>query len=199
MGKLKRYFLLLISLLVVSGIIVGCSSDDASTDTNEVADDSNNETEEVATENSSGGGDDPESLGIELRNHDYDETEEEIDRFIDYEDGYYAKDGENLTLPEEFPSDFPIAEGMTVEVVTVKDSLLEVWFNDHGNYTFEQLTALYDYYIESDAFDEGGFSEDSSLAAGLDAYIGMRDGHEYVIGVDNNYDHVIVTLSIYYD
>lgn len=66
-----------------------------------------------------------------------------------------------------------------------------------GNYTFEQLTALYDDYIESDAFDEGGFSEDSSFPAGLDAYIGLRDGNEYVIGVENNYDHVTVTLSIY--
>lgn len=132
MTNLKRYFLLLFGLLFASIMVVGCSSNNVSPDTNEVDDDTNNETEEVASESSSKDENDPKSLGIELRSHDYDEAEEEIDRFIEYEDGYYAKDGENLTLPDEFPSDFPIAEGMTVEVVTVKDSLLEVWFNDQG-------------------------------------------------------------------
>src|SRR5699024_5116928 len=122
-----------------------------------------NETEEVAAETSSEGGGDAESLGIELRSHDYDEAEEEIDDFIDFEDGYYSKDGVNLTLPEEFPSDFPIARGMTVEIVSVRESSLTVFLNDHGNYTFEQLSDLYNHYVESDVFDEGGFLENSSF------------------------------------
>jgi len=196
---MKRHFLLLVSLFVVSGIIAGCSSNNASSDPIDVSENVNNETEEVTSEDSVGNGADPESLGVELRSHDYDEAEEEIDRFVEYEDEYYIKDGENLTLPDEFPSDFPIADGMTVEEVAVRESLLEVLFNDHGNYTFEQMTEFYDHYIQSDAFDEGGFSEESSLPVGLDVYIGKRDGNEYVIGVNNEYDYTTVSLSIYFE
>lgn len=178
--NLKRYFLLWISLLFASVIVIGCSSNDAKTEANEVVDEKNNDTKESASESSSGDDKDPKSLGIELRNHDYDEAEEEIDSFRDYGDGYYAKDGENLTLPEEFPSDFPIAKGMTVEEVAVKESSISVLFNDHGNYTFEQLSELYDSYIHTAEFDHGRFAEESSLHTHL-VYIGERDGSEYVI------------------
>lgn len=200
---MKRYFLLIVSLLFVGAIVVGCSSNDASTEINEAVDEAvdeaNDEAVETTSEDSSWDGSDPESLGIKLRSHDYDEAEEEIDRFDDHGDGYYFKDGENLTLPEEFPSDFPIAEGMTVVEVSVKESVIDVLLDDGGNYTFEQLTKLYNHYIHTAGYDDAEFAEDSSLTSGLDVYIGMKEGSEYVIGVDDKFDYNVVTLSIYRD
>lgn len=197
MRKLKRYFLLLVSLLFVSAIVIGCSSNDANTDANEVVDDTNSETEEVASEGSSGGGDNPESIGIELRSHDYDEAEEDVDDFTDWEDGHYAKHGKNLTLPDGFPSDFPVAEGMTVDSVIVRKTLIEVWFNDGGNYTIEQMYGLYDHYIHSAGFDEVEVKDHTSLMTGLYGYNGERDGLEYYIGVHPESDHNVVTLSLH--
>lgn len=195
---MKRYFLLIVSLLFAGVIVVGCSSNDTSTETNETVEEANNEAVEGTSEDSNWEGDDPESLGITLRSDDYDEAEEEIDRFIEREDGYY-KDGENLTLPEEFPNDFPIAEGMTVVEVSVKESVIDVVLEDSGNYTFEQLTKLYNHYIHTAGYDDAGYSEDSSLAVGLDVYIGYKEGSEYVIGVAENLDYNTIGLSIYRD
>lgn len=194
---MKRYFLLLVSLLFVSALVVGCSSNDASSDTNASTDDTNSETEESASEDSSGGGDDLESLGIELRSHDYDEAEEDVDDFTDWEDGNYAKHGENLTLPEEFPDDFPVAEGMSVDSVIVNESSLEVWFNDGGKYTIEQMYGLYDHYIHSTGFDEAEVKDYNTYMKGLYSYNGVRDGLEYYIGVHPESNYNVVTLALY--
>src|SRR5690625_1118896 len=147
-NNLRRYILLFISLIIVGVIVVGCSSDDADSAVNEANEetDASDEPNEDAAQTSG----DIESLGVELRDHDFDEAEEEIDQLIDHGDGYYSKDGENLTLPEEFPSDFPIPEGMTVEFAIVKEDLLEVGLIGGKDYTSEQMKELYNNYIETD-------------------------------------------------
>lgn len=192
---MRRYILLFISLIIVGVIVVGCSSDDADSAVNEANEetDASDEPNEDAAQTSG----DIESLGIELRDHDFDEAEEEIDQFIDHGDGYYSKDGENLTLPEEFPSYFPIPEGMTVEFAIVKEDFLEVGLIGGKDYTSEQMKELYNNYIETDVFDDGGWSEESSLPNVVDVYIGFRDGDEHVIGVSSEGQLNVVSLSIY--
>lgn len=88
---------------------------------------------------------------------------------------------------------------MTVVEVSVKESNIEVLFEDGGNYTFEQLTKLYNHYIHTAGYDDAGYSEDSSLPVGLDVYIGFKEGSEYVIGVEDNFDYNTIGLSIYRD
>lgn len=189
--KLKRYLLLLLSLFLISGLIVGCSSGDT---------DASSSSEETS-ETSEGNDLDAKSLGIELRSHDFDEAEEVIDDSSE-EENYYLKSGTNLTLPDEFPSDFPIPEGMSVDSVLVKQTesgtvQLELWFNDGGNYTIDQLYALYEHYTQNSGFEDSAVNDLGSYLPGLMSYEGIRDNLEYVIGVNPEKEYNVVTLSTY--
>jgi len=199
---LKRFLVLLFSLLLLTGFVLGCSSSDTGSDAN----DANNETVDKTKEDSdTSGGDsaDAQSLGIELRSHDFDEAEEEIEDLDDGE-GYSIKHGTNLTLPDEFPSDFPIAEGMTVDSVIIGESgtvlgdKVEVWFNDGGNYTLEQLNALYEGYIHS-GFDDVEVKDLSQYMTDLTSYEGTIDEKLYVIGISPESNHNVVTIVIHND
>lgn len=59
---MKRYFLLIVSLLFVGVIVVGCSSNDANTEAYETVDEVNDEALEETSEDLNWEGDDPESF-----------------------------------------------------------------------------------------------------------------------------------------
>jgi len=99
--------------------MVGCSCGDNNSNENndknvvENKGDTNTNSNDSANENNSSSG----AGNIELRSHDFGESEEDITDLE--ENGIYKKEGTNLTLPDDFPSDFPIAEGMSVDVVRI--------------------------------------------------------------------------------
>src|SRR5690625_2920881 len=157
---MKRYLTLLFTLLLCGSLIAACGSDD-SANNDEASTDAAAETsgDDGADEDANGGANEALAADIPLRDHDFDETDEEIEDSDEREKSYF-KHGSNLTLPESFPSDFPIAEGMTADSVIVGEPgsihghSIEIWFNDGGNYDVEQLYALYESYVQSDILDD---------------------------------------------
>lgn len=200
---MKRYILLLFSSLLLSGLIIGCSSGDTDTRGNdknkEVVDIVEGEASDTSNENGTSSG----ALNIELRSHDFDEADEDI---TDLEEkGFYQKTGTNLTLPDEFPSDFPIAVGMSVDVVTIGEpgsvmgDITEVWFNDGGNYTLEELNALYDDYINNSEFEDVEVKDFDQYITNLTTYEGTRNDELYVIGVNPEEGYNVVTITVHRD
>lgn len=199
-NQLKRYilFLFLFSSLLLSGLIIGCSSGDTDAGgndgDNEVVD---GETPDTSNEN----GASSSAVNIELRGHDFDEAEENITDLE--EDQFYQKQGTNLTLPDDFPNDFPIAVGMSVDVVTigVPGSVMgdntEVWFNDGGNYTLDELKALYDGYINNSGFEDIEVKDFDHYMTGLTTYEGIRNDELYYIGVNPEEDYNVVTITVH--
>src|SRR5690625_1710258 len=170
-NEMKRYFSLLFSILILSGFILACAPgvDDAGAENSSAE---INDTTEEESDESTGNDASAESLGIELRSHDFDEADEDISDFNE-EEKYFFKEGQNLTLPEDFPSDFPIANGMSADSVKVGQpgfihgDNTEVWFNDGNNYDVEQLYALYEDYINNSGFDEIEIKDQSVYLTGL--------------------------------
>src|SRR5690625_3386781 len=170
--------------------MVGCSFGDNNSsennDKNVVEDkgDTNTKCNDSANENNSRSS----AVNIELRSHDFDESEEDITDLE--ENGIYKKEGTNLTLPDDFPSDFPIAEGMSVDVVRIGEpgSIVgdntEVWLNDGGNYALEELNALYDDYINNSGFEDIEVKDFDHYMDDLSTYEGTRNDELYFIGVN---------------
>lgn len=183
---MKRLSLVFLSFVMFSGFLIGCASNG----------------DENGGESNKGKG--AEALGITLRSHDYDKSEEVIEDLHD-RDQFVSIQGQNLTLPTEFPSDFPIPEGVTAKSTLTRENKgsylgdLEVWFTDHGLYSIEQLNSLYTHYLESSGFDNIEIKDLSIYLSGLTSIEGTRNGELYVIGInpEDGFNHV--TLSVYTD
>src|SRR5699024_8966778 len=110
---LRRYILFLFSLLLVSGLIAGCSFCNTNLNENSEEDEVVDVVNDSSNENNSASS----AIDIELQSHDFDGSEEDI---VDMEEnGFYKKEGTNLTLPDDFPSDFARAVGMSVDAVII--------------------------------------------------------------------------------
>lgn len=202
---MKRYLTVLFTMLLCGSLIAACGSNDSANNdeaaTDEAAETSN---DEATAENSSGEANEALASDIPLRDHAYDEADEEIED-SDERENSYSKHGSNLTLPEDFPSDFPIADGMTVDSVIVGEpgsvhgDSIEIWFNDGGNYDVEQLYALYESYVQSDIFDDSETKDHDGYMTGLMAYEGIIDNDSYNVGVHPEDDYNVVTINILYD
>jgi len=202
---LNRYLLSLFSLLLLSGLIVGCSFGDNNSNGNndknvvENKGDTNTNSNDSANENNSSSS----AVNIELRSHDFDESKEDITDLE--ENGIYKKEGTNLTLPDDFPSDFPIAEGMSVDVVRIGEpgSIVgdntEVWLNDGGNYALEELNALYDDYINNSGFEDIEVKDFDHYMDDLSTYEGTRNDELYFIGVNPEENYNVVTITVHRD
>src|SRR5690625_377120 len=204
---MRKSVSLLVMLLIVSSFMISCSfgsNNDAETET--TSETTATETEKATDDNSAAdGGADAASLGIELRDHNFDPADEEIE---DEGEGpnYYLKSGNNLTLPDELPDHFPIPVGMTATSVKVQTKSadddefhsLEIWFDDGGNYELEDLNKLYQHYLE-DSFTDVEVKDYSHFKDDLTVFIGYRDDLEFYIDSSPEPDYNIVTISIYTD
>ena len=140
---------------------------------------------------------------IELRSHDFNEVDKNI---TDLEEkGFYQKSGTNLILPDEFSSDFPIASGMSVDIVTIGEpgsvsgDITEVWFNDGGNYALEELNSLYDDYINNSEFEDVEMKDFNHYVDKLTTFEGTRNDELYFIGVNPQENYNVVTITVHRD
>lgn len=200
---MRRNILLIWGMILAISVLIGCSSDDPATDIETANDESEITSEEAETEESESNSADASSLGIELRDHNFDPDEEDIED--DHEGpNYYIKTGNYLTLPEELPEHFPIPEGMTATSVKVNTKSaeddefysLEIWFSDNNNYSLDELNQLYTHYLEEN-FEDVEIKDYSQYKDDLTVYSGYRDDLEFYIDTSPEPDFNIVTISIY--